>query len=97
MEFWSVTKQLTVLWRKHWQQLLPRTMPTSCTFSCSTYISHGGQCFVRSAVEEIEKEQCNMHRRKLTMSLIEGLVALHTFHSLDPASTSVQWIYHAFA
>ena len=53
--------------------------------------------FVQSAVEEIEKEQCDMHHRKLTMSSIEGLVALRMFHSLDPASTSVQWIYHASA
>ena len=53
--------------------------------------------FVQSAVEEIEKEQHDMHHMKLTTSSIEGLVALHTFHSLDPASTSVQWIYHASA
>ena len=53
--------------------------------------------FVRNAVEEIEKEQHNMHHRKLTTLSIEGLAALCTFHSLDPAGTSVQWIYHAFA
>ena len=46
--------------------------------------------FVQSAVEEIEKEKCDMHHRKLTTSSIEGLVALCTFHSLNPASTSVQ-------
>ena len=53
--------------------------------------------FVRSAVEEIEKVQCNMHHRKLTMSSIEDLVALRMFHLLDPASTSVQLIYHTSA
>ena len=46
--------------------------------------------FVPSAVEEIEKEQCDVHHRKLTSSSIEGLVALGTFHSLGPASTSMQ-------
>ena len=52
---------------------------------------------VQSAVEEISKEQCCMHHRKLTTLSIKGLVELCMFHSLDPASTSVQWIYQEFA
>ena len=50
--------------------------------------------FVRSVVEEVAMEQHDIHPRKLTTSSIEGLVALGTFHSLDLASTSVQWIYN---
>ena len=53
--------------------------------------------FVRSAVEEVVTGQHNMRSARLTTSSIEGLVALRTYHSLEAASTSVQWIYDAYA